>query len=118
MAEHVYLYPYCILILSKKSTFFQSYFKCDHIPYCSNIISVKCFMLFIEQCSSENKKKKKEERKKAGQAHSNHMYFKAKSKILHLGQGNFKHKYKLGGEWLEGSPEENNLGVLVDERTT
>ena len=36
-------------------------------------------------------------------------------KVLHLGQGNPKHRYKLGGEWLVSSPEED-LGVSVDER--
>ena len=41
---------------------------------------------------------------------------KAKFKILHLGQGNPKHRYRLGGEWLENSPEEKDLEVLVDER--
>jgi len=39
---------------------------------------------------------------------------KAKCKLLHLGQGKLKHS--LGREWLEGIPEEKDLGVLTDER--
>ena len=42
-------------------------------------------------------------------------FSKAKCKVLHLGQGNLKQRYKLGGEWLESSPEDN-LRVSVDER--
>jgi len=34
---------------------------------------------------------------------------KAKCKLLHVGQGNLKHKYRLGGEWLKSSPEEKVL---------
>jgi len=37
-------------------------------------------------------------------------YNKAKCKVLHMGQGNPKQKYRLGGERIRSSPEEKDLG--------
>ncbi|GAB0175455.1 mitochondrial enolase superfamily member 1 [Grus japonensis] len=41
---------------------------------------------------------------------------KAKCKVLHMDQHNPKHNYRLGEEWLESSPEEKDVGVLVDKK--
>jgi len=41
----------------------------------------------------------------------NHTKFnEAKRKVWHVGWGNPKHKYRLGREWLESSPEEKDWG--------
>ena len=36
-------------------------------------------------------------------------------KVLEMGEGNAKQKYRVGGEWIESSPEGMDFGVLADK---
>lgn len=44
-------------------------------------------------------------------------FYCAKFKVLHLGQGNHTHGYRLGHEWSDSRPAEMDLRVLVDQKT-
>ena len=41
---------------------------------------------------------------------------KAKCQVLHLSQGNHQYQYRLGNKWIEISPAEEEVGLLVDEK--
>jgi len=43
-------------------------------------------------------------------------FSKAKYKVLHQSQGNPQCRYSLRGEWIERSPAEKDLGMLVDRK--
>jgi len=41
---------------------------------------------------------------------------KARSKVLHKDQDNLKYHYRLEDEWIESSPAEKDLGILVNKK--
>ena len=43
---------------------------------------------------------------------------KAKGKVLHMGRGNPKHKSRLDEDWIESSPAEKDVGIVVDGKLT
>ena len=45
-------------------------------------------------------------------------FSKGKYTVLHLGRNNLTHQCRLGGDLLERSSVEKDLGVLVDNRLT
>jgi len=43
-------------------------------------------------------------------------FSKDKCKVLHMGRGNPKHKYRRSGEWIKSNPKEKDLAVLVHKQ--
>lgn len=41
-------------------------------------------------------------------------FYNRKFKVVHQGQGNPKHGYRLGHEWIDSRPAKMELKVLVD----
>ena len=46
---------------------------------------------------------------------TNSWFNKAKCKVLHLGRGSLKGRYRLDRECLHSSPDEKDLEVLINE---
>lgn len=97
--------------------FFHVRYNTIYVIYIIDQVSLasKCILRIMSITFVLHSEKLRNSHKLENWAHANIMEFnEAMYKVLHLYQGNLQHKYMLDREYLESSPEEKVLGVLVD----